>query len=103
VAAASAADRQLALAGAALHGNPQALALLIETGVDLDAYSPEGFHSHAAPLHLAVDSGSLAAVQVLVEAGADPGRRDRLYAATPLGWAEYLQRTAIASFLKDRE
>lgn len=36
-------------------------------------------------------SGSLAAVGVLVEAGAELGTKDRAEDATPLGWAEYAQ------------
>ena len=39
-------------------------------------------------------SGSLAAVQVLVEAGADLGRRDRAWSGTPLDWAEHYIREA---------
>ena len=41
------------------------------------------------PLHHAVCSGSLATVQALIEAGADPDRRDTAWGGTPLGWAEY--------------
>jgi hypothetical protein len=40
-------------------------------GVDLNAYSPPGFHPHGTALHHAVDSGSLDAVKVLVEAGTE--------------------------------
>jgi hypothetical protein len=50
---------------------------------------------------------------VLVEAGADLTRRDTLHDATPLGWAEYGERTAgdarpakpyaaIAAYLRGR-
>lgn len=85
---ASAEERQIALAAAALNGKAAALARLIELGVDLDAYS-SGFYTHATPLHHAVCSGSLEAVRVLVEAGAALGTRDTAYQATPLGWAEH--------------
>jgi peptide-methionine (S)-S-oxide reductase len=98
--AATAEDRQAALAGAALHGQAEILRLLIDRGVDLNAYNPPGFHAHGTALHHAVDSGSLEAVQVLVAAGADLGIQDRLYQGTPLGWAEYLNRPEIASFLR---
>jgi catechol 2,3-dioxygenase-like lactoylglutathione lyase family enzyme len=99
---ASAGDRQTALAGAALYGRADALAALIDLGVDLNAYNPLGFHAHGTALHHAVDSGSLEAVKVLVEAGADLGTEDRLFHATPLGWADYLQRTEIAAYLRER-
>lgn len=100
---ASAEELQSAFAGAALYGRAQTLALLIDLGVDLNAYSPAGFHPHATALHHAVDSGSLDAVKVLVEAGADLGTRDGIHEGTPLDWAKYLQRTEIAAYLRARE
>jgi peptide-methionine (S)-S-oxide reductase len=98
--AASAADRQVALAAAALYGHAQILAALIDLGVDVNVYSPAGFHPHATALHHAVDSGSLDAVKVLVEAGADLRTRDRIHDGTPLDWAEYLRRPEIAAYLR---
>jgi RNA polymerase sigma factor (sigma-70 family) len=106
-------DRQLALAAAALNGKVQALATVIDLGVDLDAYS-SGIHTHATALHHAVDSGSLDAVKVLVAAGAELGTRDRIHQGTPLDWAEYLQGEAkredgvkqyaeIAAYLREKE
>ncbi len=100
---ASAEDRQVALAGAALNGQSNTLALLIDAGVDLNAFSPPGFHPHATALHHAVDSGSLDAVRLLVEAGADLATKDRIYQGTPLDWAEHLQRTEIAAYLREKE
>ena len=57
-------------------------------------------------------SGSLAAVKVLVEAGANLKTRDRAEHATPLGWAEYAatskapnpgkQFTEIAAYLREK-
>jgi peptide-methionine (S)-S-oxide reductase len=93
-------ERQLAVVVAAFYGRADVLARLIGVGqggmrgVDLDTYPDEasGFHAHGTALHQAVASGSLAAVKVLVEAGADTGRRDKVYEGTPLDWADYLQR-----------
>lgn len=101
--AATADDLQAALAGASLYGQAPVLALLIDLGVHLDAYSPPGLHPHGTALHHAVDSGSLDAVRVLVEAGADLGTRDRTHHGTPLGWAEYLGHTEIAAYLREKE
>jgi peptide-methionine (S)-S-oxide reductase len=98
---ASKVDRQTALAAAALNGKPEALAFLIDLGVDLNAYST-GIHPHATALHHAVNSGSLEAVQVLVEAGARLDTKDRVYDGTPLDWAEYLKQPAIAACLRER-
>ncbi len=95
-------DRQAALAGAALYGRADSLAVLIGLGVDLNAYSPAGLHQHGTALHHAVDSGSLDAVKVLVEAGAELGANDRAYQGTPLDWAEHLQRTEIAAYLREQ-
>ncbi len=99
---ASAVCRSSALAAAALYGQPHTLALLIDSGVDVNAYSPPSFHPHATALHHAVDSGSLGAVKVLVEAGADLGTKDRVYQGTPHDWAEYLQRPEIAAYLREK-
>ena len=60
------------LAGAASCSPAHTLAILIDLGVDLNAYSPTGFHPHGTALHHALGSGSLDAVKVLVEAGAQP-------------------------------
>ena len=87
-------EKQLALVVAAFYGRADILARLIGVGMDPDAYPDvdSGFHSHGTALHQAVSSGSLAAVKVLVEAGADTGKRDRIYDGTPLDWAEYMKR-----------
>ncbi|GMK37833.1 hypothetical protein PCCS19_08870 [Paenibacillus sp. CCS19] len=100
IAQADAQERQLALAAAALYGNAPALARLLAAGVDLNAYSPASFHAHATALHHAVDSGSLEAVRLLVDAGADVRLPDRLFGGTPLGWADHMGRLQIAAFLR---
>jgi peptide-methionine (S)-S-oxide reductase len=108
---ASAMDKQVALGLAALNGKAEGLARLLPLGVDLNAFT-SGFYSHATPLHHAVWSGSLEAVKVLVEAGADLTTKDRAEDATPLGWAEYAeslpdaatrgQYTEIAVYLRQK-
>jgi Ankyrin repeats (3 copies) len=107
---ASARDRQIALVLAALNGKAEALARLIGLGVDLNAYSTD-IYEHATALHHAVGSGSLEAVKVLVEAGAELGTRDKAHQSTPLGWAEYGARgeherakryAEIAAYLREK-
>jgi Ankyrin repeats (3 copies) len=100
---ASTEERQSAFAGAALYGRAQPLALLINLGVELNAYNPAGFHPHGTALHHAVDSGSLDTVRALVEAGADLGTRDRAHQGTPLDWADYLQHPEIAAYLREKK
>lgn len=110
---ASATDKQVALGLAALNGKAEALARLLPLGVDLNAFT-SGFYTHATPLHHAVWSGSLDAVKVLVEAGANLATKDRAEHATPLGWAEYAETlpgaatrgkeyTEIAAYLREKE
>lgn len=85
---ASARDRQFALALAAHSGRADALRQVIDLGIDLNSPSPD-LYSHATALHHAVGSGSLEAVKVLVETGANLSTRDTLWNGTPLGWAEH--------------
>lgn len=105
-------DKQYALTLSALNGKAEALVRLVPFGVDVSAPSQD-LYAHATPLHHAVSSGSLDAVRVLVAAGADPGARDKVYDATPLGWADHFvsegrsydpprQYTEIADYLRSR-
>ncbi|RPD42281.1 ankyrin repeat domain-containing protein [Chitinophaga barathri] len=110
------AERQVAFVAAAFYGYADMLSLLLKHGVDIDALPGKGygFHSHATALHQAVSSGSLEAVKVLVEAGADTNIPDLIYHGTPLGWAVYMQNTGetgerdkekfalIETYLKDK-
>lgn len=109
---ASPADKQVALSLAALNGKARGLIAMLELGVDLNAFST-GFYTHATPLHHAVCSGSLDAVKVLVEAGAELGTKDLAWQGSPLGWASYYrhehrgdQRAAryaeIADYLREK-
>ena len=96
----------------ALNGKVDALRRMIGAGVDVNAPSAD-LYSHGTPLHHAVCSGSLQAVQVLVEAGAGLNSKDSAWGGTPLGWAEHYmgepkgvdagkQYAAIAAYLRAR-
>jgi hypothetical protein len=98
---ASAEDKQFGLVLAALKGRADALAKVIDLGVDLNVPCAS-LYSHATALHHAVYSGSLDAVKVLVEAGADLDTKDAIYEGTPLGWAEYGKQVEIAEFLREK-
>jgi peptide-methionine (S)-S-oxide reductase len=86
--AASGPERRLAMVLAALNGKSAALRYLVRGGLDVNSPS-ESLYAHGTPLHHAVASGSLDAVQVLVEAGADVNAKDSAWDGTPLGWAEH--------------
>lgn len=108
----SAGDKQLGFVLAALNGKAEALRWMIDLGVDVNSPSAD-LYSHATALHHAVYSGSLEAVKVLVDAGADLTKKDTAWSGTPLGWAEHYrgehQRdergkhyAEIAAYLRDR-
>ncbi|HQR05879.1 MAG TPA: ankyrin repeat domain-containing protein [Gemmatales bacterium] len=92
--------RHQALALAAQLGRTNTLKLLLDAGEDPNRLNPEGFHSHATPLHQAVWADHLETVKLLVEQGARLDMRDTLYDSTPLNWANHGQHTAIAEYLR---
>ena len=81
-------EKQFGFVLAALNGKPEALRRMIDFGVDVNKPS-ENLYSHGTPLHHAVCSGSREAVEVLVDAGARLNAVDKVWKATPLGWAEH--------------
>ncbi|HMF70756.1 MAG TPA: ankyrin repeat domain-containing protein [Flavitalea sp.] len=85
------AEKLSALTVAAFYGKPEMISRLLSSGANPNGYPEGGFHSHATPLHQAVSSGSLEAVKLLVQAGADLIGADRAYNGTSLGWAMYMQ------------
>jgi len=96
--------KQFALTLVALKGKSEALRRIIGLGADVNSVSQD-LYSHASPLHHAVSSGSLEAVELLVGAGANLNARDTAYDGTPLDWAEYSgnkpQYAAIAAYLRE--
>jgi hypothetical protein len=88
---ASTEERQKALAAAAYNGRLDAIDTAIALAADPKAPNV-GLNPNATALHNAVCSGSLAAVQKLVEAGASVDAEDGPYQATPLRWAQYFVR-----------
>jgi hypothetical protein len=84
------------------NGRERSVAWLLEKGVSVDARPYLGLTG----LHLAVQSGYLHLVELLVERGADLTLRDEIHDATPLQWAERLAERDFTSreirdFLKD--
>jgi peptide-methionine (S)-S-oxide reductase len=95
-------DKQVALIAATFYGKPEIIELLIKSGVDVNAYINSGFHTHASALHQAVYSGSLDAVKLLVQAGANLDAKDKAYNGTPLDWAMYMQTKEKDESIKKR-
>ena len=113
LAPASGAQKQFALVLSALNGRADAVRWMVRAGADVNEPSAD-LYAHGTPLHHAVSSGSLEAVQVLVEAGADLARHDLAWGGTPLGWAEHYinetkgdspgkQYAEIAAYLRGRD
>lgn len=96
-------SKHKALALAAQHGHTEVVRMLLDAGVDPSRYNPNGYHSHSTPLHQAVWSNHEDVVRLLVERGARLDIQDTVYRATPLGWAEYGKRTALAEYLRSAE
>jgi Ankyrin repeats (3 copies) len=94
-------EKQLALVLCSLNGKAEAVKRLIGYGVHVSEPSGD-LYSHATPLHHATGSGSLDAVKVLVEAGANLDIRDTVHEGTPLDWAEYLKKEDIAAYLREQ-
>jgi ankyrin repeat protein len=88
VTTASEQQKQFAFVLSALNGKAGALRRMLRAGIDLNAPSAQ-LYSHGTPVHHAVSSGSLEAVRVLVEAGANLHTKDSAWGGTPLGWAEH--------------
>lgn len=85
-------EKQFAFVLSALNGKAEALRRMIRAGADLNAPSAN-LYPHGTPLHHAVASGSLEAVKVVMEAGANPNVKDSAWGGTPLGWAHYYLST----------
>jgi len=77
-------DGQAALVDAAGHGQAEAVRLMLDAGIPLDARGQDG----ATPLHAAALSGSAQVMWLLLNRGADIEARDTTYDTTPLDWAQ---------------
>jgi ankyrin repeat protein len=96
------AARHAALALAAQHGQTPVVQLLLDAGEDPNRYNPIGYHAHSTPLHQAVAADQRDVVNLLAERGARLDIRDTIYDGTPLDWAIYLKKQAIADDLRSR-
>jgi ankyrin repeat protein len=95
--------RGTALAWAAAHGHATTIRRLVALGADPSQRATFGGPQHGegvTALHLAAQNGHVDAIRALLELGADPSIRDRIYDATPAGWAEHGGRTAALELLR---
>lgn len=61
---------------------------------------PQGTQG-TTPLHRAVERDDEALLRLLLAYNPDLGVRDAVYHATPLGWAEHLERPRVATLLRE--
>jgi peptide-methionine (S)-S-oxide reductase len=99
---ATADEKQFSFVVAALNGKAEALSKAIGYGIDINKPSNH-LYSHGTPLHHAVSSGSIDAVKVLINAGADINAKDTVWNGTPVDWAEYGKHEEIVKYLKELE
>lgn len=92
-------DKQIALALATLHNQVEVVKLLLEAGADPNEYHPDGYHSHATPLHHAAGNNHRELAELLVKHGARLDIQDTIYDATPLGWARHGGHEEMAAWL----
>ena len=95
-------ERHAALALAAQLGQTEVVRKLLDAGEDPDRFNPEGMHAHATPLHHAALHGHAGVVRLLMERGSRLDIRDKLWDATPLGWAEHGEQRETAALLAGR-
>jgi hypothetical protein len=95
--------RGSALAWAAARGRVDAIERLLALGADPNARTSFGGADHGTgviALHLAVESGRLEAVRVLLDAGSDLTARDARWDGTPADWAEHTGQPAALELLR---
>ncbi|MFZ6765937.1 ankyrin repeat domain-containing protein [Undibacterium sp. Di26W] len=86
-----------ALHYAAVNGNKEIIALLLEHSAYIDTESP----NKTTPLMMAARSGKMNAVALLLDEGADPSLKNDL-GLTALDFANEVEQREIAAFLKER-
>jgi hypothetical protein len=78
---------------------PWRVRALVELGADVRGRTTFGGPDHgeaAAPPHIAAGAGETAAIELLLELGADPDARDGRHRGRPADWAEHGGHTAAA-------
>jgi len=86
---ATAGQRHQALCLAAQMGHAGVVTQLLARGEDPNRFNPEGFHSHATPLHQAALAGHTEVVRLLLSYGAKSDIKDKLWDGDALGWANH--------------
>ena len=95
---ASADDVQTALGMAVINGQTDAARLALDAGADPNGFLP--VHTHSLPLHQTVVDENQELMELLVARGARTDIADKLWNATPLGWAIYQGKDRARTWLE---
>ena len=95
---ASADDVQNALGMAVINGQTDAARLALDAGADPNGFLP--VHTHSVPLHQTVVDEKQELMELLVARGARTDIADKLWNATPLGWAIYQGKDRARAWLE---
>jgi ankyrin repeat protein len=95
---ASADDVQNALGMAVINGQTDAARLALGAGADPNRFLP--VHTHSVPLHQAVVDEKQELMELLVAHGARTDIADKLWKATPLGWAIHQGKDRARAWLE---
>jgi peptide-methionine (S)-S-oxide reductase len=87
---ATASDVQEAFGIAVINGRVESARIALDAGADVNAFLP--VHSHGTALHAAALRENVALIDLLLERGARIDTHDKLWDATPLGWAIHEER-----------
>jgi peptide-methionine (S)-S-oxide reductase len=81
---------QEAFAVAVINGHTTAARIALDAGADVDLFLP--VHAHSTALHQAALGENVGLIDLLLERGARLDTCDKLWDATPLGWAIHQDR-----------
>ncbi|MGH7781126.1 MAG: ankyrin repeat domain-containing protein [Candidatus Binataceae bacterium] len=101
LASASPEDRQIAFAMAVINAQAESARICLDAGADPNAPMP--IHTHCFAMHSATVNDDAAMLRLLVEHGARPDSREKLWNSTPLGWAIHNQHPAAEAYLRTLE
>lgn len=97
-----------ALVFASMCGQTEAVRLLLDAGVEVNA-QPPGSHWTATPLHTAAIQGQAVVVKLLLQRGADPALKDVRHQSTAIEWTGHARgprrslARAVAILMHERE
>ncbi len=91
-------ERQTAFGLAVINRRPEAAALALAAGADVDGFLP--IHVHSTALHQAANYDDVPMLELLVAHGARDDIPDKMFRGTALGWARHENKPAAKAYLE---